>query len=199
MNPYEVLNVPEDADKKTIRKAYQKAAREAHPDKGGDNDDMVEINAAYRLLSDPEKRKRYDETGDDGIGRAEMTFEQHVRNVLLQMFAQAVQKPGNLLERAREGFEEAVDSLEGQRRQLEDAIEQLRGRRTKIKVKKKDAENVAHMIIDNQIAKAEQNIASIDRDREILEAARERLSDYSCSEDHAPNPMAGMRVFTSHL
>ena len=35
MNPYEVLGVPEDADKQTIKKAYRKLAAEHHPDRGG--------------------------------------------------------------------------------------------------------------------------------------------------------------------
>ncbi|HEX9681752.1 MAG TPA: molecular chaperone DnaJ [Acidimicrobiales bacterium] len=62
---YRVLGVPADADAKTITKAYRKLARENHPDQNpGDakaEDRFKEASAAYDVLGDAEKRKRYDE------------------------------------------------------------------------------------------------------------------------------------------
>jgi curved DNA-binding protein CbpA len=63
---YEVLGVDVDADAKAIRAAYLKKAKEHHPDKaGGDTEAFQAVNHANEVLSDPERRKRYDETGDD--------------------------------------------------------------------------------------------------------------------------------------
>ena len=50
-----------------IKKAYRKLAVKHHPDKGGDEHTFKEINAAYEILSDEEKRARYDRNGLDGI------------------------------------------------------------------------------------------------------------------------------------
>lgn len=62
---YKVLDVPRDADERTIKKAFRKKAKENHPDKkGGSEKDMQAINEAYEVLSDPELRARYD-NGDD--------------------------------------------------------------------------------------------------------------------------------------
>lgn len=65
---YETLGVEKDADEKVIKKAYRKLAVKHHPDKGGDEQKFKEISAAYEVLSDPEKRAKYDKYGLEGIG-----------------------------------------------------------------------------------------------------------------------------------
>jgi molecular chaperone DnaJ len=63
-NPYDTLGVPKNASADEIKKAYRKLAREHHPDaSGGDEARFKEIQGAYDLLSDPEKRQAYDTFG----------------------------------------------------------------------------------------------------------------------------------------
>src|SRR5581483_1251742 len=68
---YEILGVARTADKEEIKKKYKKLARRHHPDVNpGDKDAerrFKEINAAYAVLSDDEKRKLYDEFGDAAL------------------------------------------------------------------------------------------------------------------------------------
>lgn len=64
---YEILGVDKSADSKTIKKAYRKLAKKYHPDlnKGSQEaaEKLKEVNEAYEVLSDEDKRKRYDQFG----------------------------------------------------------------------------------------------------------------------------------------
>ena len=72
-NYYDTLGVSKDADEKEIKKAYRKLARKWHPDiNPGDKsaeEKFKAISAAYDVLSDPEKRKLYDEFGGEGLAQ----------------------------------------------------------------------------------------------------------------------------------
>jgi len=66
---YEVLGVDKSASEDEIKKAFRKAAVKHHPDReGGDEDKFKEINEAYEVLSNSEKRQRYDQFGHAGVG-----------------------------------------------------------------------------------------------------------------------------------
>lgn len=68
---YEVLGVPKTASADEIKKAFRKAAVKHHPDKeGGDETKFKEINEAYEVLKDQQKRQRYDQFGHAGVGGA---------------------------------------------------------------------------------------------------------------------------------
>ena len=66
-NYYEILNVEKDATFSVIKKQYLKLAVILHPDKGGSAHEFKELAEAYKVLSDPEKRKLYDSYGKNGI------------------------------------------------------------------------------------------------------------------------------------
>jgi len=71
---YEILEVPKSASAEEIKKAYRKKAIKFHPDKNpGDKkseENFKEAAEAYEVLSDPEKRQRYDQFGHAGVGSA---------------------------------------------------------------------------------------------------------------------------------
>jgi DnaJ family protein B protein 4 len=69
---YDWLGIKPNADDKEIKKAYKQLALKWHPDKNQDNKDkdeekFKEIGEAYSILSDPDKKKIYDQVGKDGM------------------------------------------------------------------------------------------------------------------------------------
>ncbi|MFA6189965.1 MAG: molecular chaperone DnaJ [Candidatus Staskawiczbacteria bacterium] len=63
MDYYELLGVQKTASEDEIKKAFHKLAHKYHPDKGGDEKKFKEINEAYQVLSDKQKRAQYDQYG----------------------------------------------------------------------------------------------------------------------------------------
>lgn len=62
-NYYDILGVKKNASDSDIKKAFHKLARKHHPDAGGSEEKFKEINEAYEILSDKEKRSQYDQYG----------------------------------------------------------------------------------------------------------------------------------------
>jgi curved DNA-binding protein len=68
---YKTLEIPENSSEAEIKKAYRKLARQYHPDinkEAGAEDKFKEINSAYEILSDKEKKRQYDQMGDNMFG-----------------------------------------------------------------------------------------------------------------------------------
>src|SRR4029078_12657367 len=74
---YEILGVPRTAKEDEIKKSYRKLARKYHPDLNPNNkqseEKFKEIQEAYEVLSDADKRKRYDQLGANWKNGAEFT------------------------------------------------------------------------------------------------------------------------------
>lgn len=71
MSYYEILGISKDSDEKKIKKAYMDLAKKYHPDKNTNDPDAAEkfkkIAEAYEVLSNPEKRRIFDQFGEEGL------------------------------------------------------------------------------------------------------------------------------------
>lgn len=70
---YEILDVPKDASAEDLKKAFRQQALKFHPDRNKEedaSDKFKEVNEAYQVLSDPERRAKYDKFGHAGVNGA---------------------------------------------------------------------------------------------------------------------------------
>lgn len=94
---YSILEISENASAQEIKKAYRKLAKEYHPDRNKSSEaeeKFKEINSAYQVLSDPEKKSQYDKFGDGmfnhGTGQGFHQYHQssgmNFEDILNEMF-----------------------------------------------------------------------------------------------------------------
>jgi DnaJ-class molecular chaperone len=83
---YEKLGVSKDASPEQVKNAYKKLAIQHHPDKGGDIEKFKEISAAYDTLSDADKRRNYDQTGDESGLSGGMGHEFNPHDIFTRFF-----------------------------------------------------------------------------------------------------------------
>ena len=62
-NYYDILGVPRNASQKAVKDAFKKKAMQYHPDRGGNEEQFKQINEAYDVLKDPQKKSQYDRFG----------------------------------------------------------------------------------------------------------------------------------------
>lgn len=92
MNFYDVLGVPRNATRDEIQAAYRRLSMENHPDQNeSDGSRMAAINEAWEILGDPDKRARYDETGQ--TGKVPNPIESIIAALVAQAFVEGCYNP----------------------------------------------------------------------------------------------------------
>lgn len=186
---YETLGVDPSASPEEIKRVYRKKAATAHPDKQtGDQETMAALNHAYDVLSDPGRRLLYDKTGDD----SQKPEQELIRTVLTAVFSDGLQKDvPHILNHAKQLLKEGQATMEGQVDEVTKRRDKLKVRREKIV--KKSGENVFQMIIDQQLASFDQNLAKLEVDLDICHKAMAELKKYKSSEEVPTYGLADLR------
>lgn len=177
MNPYEVLGVPKDADSAAIKHAYRRAAKKAHPDRGGDARAMTRVNVAYDILSDPLRRERYNLGGED-IPPAP-PLELRARIQLAMAFQQALQRPErvNIPKAARTFLQEQRRQGQAQIAEMKSIVVRFKARMSDVLFKGPESEpnvfldqaNAALGDLERRIQATTETLEAIDRALQLLE------------------------------
>lgn len=175
MDYYDALGVPRDASADDIKKAFRKAAKKHHPDReGGDADAMARVNQAYQVLSTPESRKHYDETGADQPADSP---ELQAEMMAMQALQHVMGKGGNVINAAKRWLGEQRASARQQRQMAEHEVKMLTERKKHIKCS--GPKNLAHRIIDSQVGQMRHVIEQLVQRDATIDAAMKILSEHT--------------------
>lgn len=176
-DPYEVLGLPRDAAPEAIRYAYRKLAQLHHPDKGGDEKKFKEVALAYEILSNPERRKAFDEGKLDEDGKPMRKAKDVVMHAMQDIIQQFADKEVNLVKAIRdavaEGRAECQKNLENSRvssRKVE--------KRMKALVYKGKEDSPLHMMLGQRLQALERERKMHEFGLEIAKEAEALINQY---------------------
>lgn len=178
-NLYEILNVESGASDEEIKKAYRKKAQAHHPDKeGGDEELFKEIQKAYEILSDANKRKHYDETGEESKDNLNNDVIESLIGIVLNVVKSHDVKHNNILSIATKLVHQQQGNHKGKREQVERERGRLIEASSRISCKE-GQENILKLALESQAEKLRCVILEIDNVLKIGEEILELIANYS--------------------
>lgn len=186
MDPYMILMVAEDADDETIKKAYRVEAQRSHPDKNnGDDEKFIQVKLAYDILKDPERRARYDKTGDT-TEKAQNVAQSRLI-ILFNTVISGGDFTGDIIKSCAEKIHHATAELN--RQILVAGIECKKLEKQCGRVKAGDF-NLYEQMLSSKIDELKNKSSAIQAELDLLKEVQGMLDDY---EDSAPEIMAPER------
>lgn len=117
---YDILEIPTSASSGEIKKAYRKKALKHHPDKGGDVEKFKQINSAYEILSDPDKKSMYDKYGKNGLKNSGAVPDDILSSMFGDFFGGGFNNIFNMYKQARDTIRKEQPTVHTYNASLED-------------------------------------------------------------------------------
>ena len=184
-NLYDVLGVPKDATEDEIKKAYKSKSKKAHPDKGGSNEAMSEINKAYMILRNKEKRERYDQTGETDNTSFENKFTILVNDVFMRIIESSDSVDNwDLIECFQENIDNFISTEKLRIEEMHTKIKKL-GRVSK-RIRSKGDSRISAIILNN-IEFYTKQLNTFNENIKFLKETQGILEEYSYDFDKLAN------------
>jgi curved DNA-binding protein CbpA len=184
MNPYDILEISPQASDEEIKKKFRTLAQRYHPDRvGGDEEKFKQVNLAYSILSDPVRKKLFDETGQYNVNPN--LREEAINNLarLLSHFINQIDPDlENLIVCMKNDIYREKNTLSTQISVCISAIAKLEKFLKKIR-RKKDGENILKAFVASQIISQENSIKAHNRNLEVCDKMLEILEDYQYGDE----------------
>jgi curved DNA-binding protein CbpA len=189
-DPYADLGVGRTATPADIKSAFRKKAKQTHPDAGAKEDDAFQrISESYRLLMSPERKAKFDATGEFDDKPGNSAALQIISNMMAEIMARAsglegcdtdvVEAMRNTLDEKVEDFRQKIVQLERKRKNLD---------RFAKRFKRKSGGNLLRNMVEASVRSIDAQIAGGHRAIADMEAAKALLKGYSFEADERPAP-----------
>lgn len=190
-NLYEILDVPEDASESDIKKAYRKKAQANHPDKeGGDTEVFQAIQKAYEILSDENKRKHYDETGDELKDQLNNEVIESLIGIVLNVVQNSDVRRVNILDSVRALVHQQQRRHRDNQNQMEKQMERMLEASKRLSHNGNE-ENILKLALESQANKLNISIKEVEKVLAIGEEILNVVSNYTYQVDQMPAWGAG--------
>jgi curved DNA-binding protein CbpA len=187
MNPYDELGVAPDATVDEVRRAYRSKAKVAHPDRGGKAEKFAALVLARDVLSDAERRARFDRDGVIDETRPD-DRDAHAMNCVVaaidHVFEGITARGGNydqydIVADAKTFLRQQRAGAEKSKRDALDNAEMLKRLAARFKVKKKGAPNKMRVLFEQRVKDLLRQVEAVERDVEKFSRAVEILEGYT--------------------
>lgn len=190
-SPYVILGVDPTATADEIKKAYRALAMKHHPDKGGDGVIFKELAEANAILSDDEKRARFD-AGEsfESICGVQVDLEMKAIGAVVSVFVEIVKKRNieytDIVKEIKSVFTNAEKSFLDQKVQAEAAIKKFQKIMDRMKRKDEGAENIFVRSSISQIEMLKMQIERVDQELKVAVRALEVVEAYQYNMEDLP-------------
>lgn len=189
-DPYEVLDVERDATDAEIKAAHRKRAKDAHPDKGGNESEFRRVQHAWVILKDKKRREHYDATGDDeswepNNSSPEMQAQSLVASLLMEIISHdGFTFDRDLVADMRSGLHRYQDELSKKRSHMRSTVDRIE--KAKPKFSNTDGENKLDAMLDWLLRETRKQLIAVERNQIICQHARDFLASYEFERDETP-------------
>ncbi len=187
---YATLGVSRDATSVEITAAYRRAAKDAHPDAdGGSEEKFHAIALAKRVLTDADKRARYDETGsiEDKPDARQSKALEIVASIITQLIDMPDAVYSDLVAAGTEALLQETHKQATAKIKAEADLEKTTKMRARFKAKPGKIDRIG-ILLDDRANRIRDVLAQMDEQLDVLELAKTMLADQTFDIEQRPAP-----------
>lgn len=186
---YQTLGVNKKASRKQIRDAYREKAKAAHPDTGGSPEKFALVKRAHDVLTDDERRSKYDKDGDTSEPKRDDSLQMalNILSMVLDKVLAAIDRKGadpisfDIVGNMKTMLGGDIDNLENTLTQAKRAAAKAERMSGRFKVKK--GENFLEAIIKQKIEVVQKNVRGLEEQLVVGKRAMDMLRGYEFKYD----------------
>jgi DnaJ-class molecular chaperone len=179
MTLYEELELSTDCSFDEIKQQYRILAMKHHPDHGGSVDKFQKIKFAYEVLSDPIRRKQYDETSTTGESTNIRTEAiNHLAGIFFSIIPNFNCAEGNLIETMNQTIEASRLQIVNDTMMCDIYINNLELVKNKLKLKNPNKEDIVMSFVDKQLENRHNDKKVFAHRLDLFKEIQEILNDY---------------------